>query len=58
MRLNQLRKIGITVIFLRQFLDVEQSGLGIKDYIKVKDDIGNIKNAVDLIKSAHKQGFN
>lgn len=56
MRLNQLKKIGINAIFLRQFLDSEESGLGVKNFLRVQENIEDVTNALKFINDAHKKG--
>lgn len=47
--------MGVNTIFPRQFIDTEETGIGVLNFININKKIGNISDAKTLIKEIHKQ---
>ncbi|KAI1728416.1 alpha amylase, catalytic domain-containing protein [Ditylenchus destructor] len=54
-RLHELKRMGVTALFLRQFLDTEESGIGAQNFVDIEQGIGTMRQAEELIKNAHQE---
>uniref|UniRef100_A0A1I7SV42 alpha-glucosidase n=1 Tax=Bursaphelenchus xylophilus TaxID=6326 RepID=A0A1I7SV42_BURXY len=57
-KLKNIRRLGVSTLYIRPFLSHSDSdGAAVDDFDDVAHDLGNLKEAVDLIEQAHSYGF-
>uniref|UniRef100_A0A183C2V3 J domain-containing protein n=1 Tax=Globodera pallida TaxID=36090 RepID=A0A183C2V3_GLOPA len=56
-RLGQLRRIGVGAIFARPMLRVENSGLGVLNFLALSQQIGTMNDFDAFVNAAHRKGL-
>jgi glycosidase len=56
-KLDYLRYIGVSAIFLRPIMRMESTGLGVIEYKELTNKLGSFEQFSDLVKIAHRKGF-